>query len=244
MAITTPSMALKRWDQPNDTFSYTELSDNFGLIDTHDHTTGKGVQIPTNGIANLAITETKIANNAVSSSKFANASITDAKLASPNAGAWKTLWTTGHRSNSADAAATTYIASNSVGFVSGTSTSSILLPVYPFVPTNYAVTGKTLQLKLTVNGMINGTAPAFTITFSLRPITIGGGAGVITYTAGAAVAGSDVQFIAPAANSAPINSATFNAPTSGTYGVGVTVSAGPAANSNCMWQMLVQYAHV
>ena len=78
--ITTPSMGLKRWDQPNDIFSYTELSDNWAAIDAHDHTTGKGVQVPSGGIANLAVTEPKIANDAVTTNKIAADAVTDTKI--------------------------------------------------------------------------------------------------------------------------------------------------------------------
>src|SRR4051794_6322904 len=81
MAITTPSMGLKRWDQPNDIFSYVELSDNFALLDNHDHSSGKGVQIPTAGIANLAITDTKIATNAVTNGKIINDAVDASKIA-------------------------------------------------------------------------------------------------------------------------------------------------------------------
>lgn len=78
--ITTPSMGLKRWDQPNDVFSYTELSDNFAAIDSHDHSSTKGVQVPTGGVANLAIDNTKIAANAVDGGKIAAASISASHL--------------------------------------------------------------------------------------------------------------------------------------------------------------------
>lgn len=80
--ITTPSMGLKRWDQPNDVFSYVELSDNFNLLDLHDHTSSKGVQIPTGGLANLAVTNTKIANDAVDASKIATGAVGSTELAS------------------------------------------------------------------------------------------------------------------------------------------------------------------
>jgi hypothetical protein len=80
MAITTPSMGLKRWDQPNDIFSYVELSDNLALLDAHDHSAGKGVQIPTAGIVNNAIDATKLADNAVTATKIPVASITGDRL--------------------------------------------------------------------------------------------------------------------------------------------------------------------
>lgn len=80
MAITTLNMGLKRWDQPNDIFSYVELSDNFAAIDTHDHTSGKGVQVPTDGLVNLAVTQQKIANLAVGSGQIADLGVITGKI--------------------------------------------------------------------------------------------------------------------------------------------------------------------
>lgn len=80
MALTSSNMGLKQWDQPNDIFSYTELANNFGLIDQHDHSAGKGVQINTSGIANLAIGTTKIADGAITGTKLASASVAESNL--------------------------------------------------------------------------------------------------------------------------------------------------------------------
>ena len=58
----------------------TSISDSFTLIDDHDHSSGKGVQIPTGGIANSAITRAKLAalGQQVSSScgSFSTSSLT------------------------------------------------------------------------------------------------------------------------------------------------------------------------
>lgn len=58
----------------------TSVSDSNTLVDAHDHTTGKGVQIPTGGIANLAVTAGKIAADAVTTAKILDANVTKAKL--------------------------------------------------------------------------------------------------------------------------------------------------------------------
>jgi hypothetical protein len=71
MANTLPNMGLKQWNLAPDTFSYTELAQNFQLLDDHDHTTGKGLQIPTGGIANLAVTTGKVADGAITTAKLA-----------------------------------------------------------------------------------------------------------------------------------------------------------------------------
>jgi hypothetical protein len=81
MAVNTPNMALHKWNVASDPFSYTDLAANWDLVDIHDHTTGKGVQIPTNGIANAAVTNAKLGNLAVDNGKIATGAVTAAKVA-------------------------------------------------------------------------------------------------------------------------------------------------------------------
>lgn len=59
----------------------TSTSDSYTAIDTHDHSSGKGVQIVTGGITDLAVTTAKLANASVSTAKIIDASVTKAKLA-------------------------------------------------------------------------------------------------------------------------------------------------------------------
>lgn len=82
MAFTLSNMAIKVWDQPTDHFSYAELATNWANVANHDHTTSKGVQIPTSGIADAAIILTKLATNSVDASKIIDGSIGIAELAS------------------------------------------------------------------------------------------------------------------------------------------------------------------
>jgi hypothetical protein len=246
--ITTPSMGLKRWDQPNDVFSYTELSDNFAAIDVHDHSSGKGVQISTGGIANLAIDNTKLANSAVSGAKIAAATVADSNLASPNNGAWKTIFQANFRTGSTESAGTLYvpIAGSGQLIASGTTTTGGV-PMLVFNPSHYSVAGKTLQLRLLIGCLVNNVAPAITITANLRVIssTVGsGGSGAINYTVGSAVSGSDVAFVSPAANASVQNSAIFTPPVAGNYALGAIVSGAPAANSGTNLTASIQYAHV
>ena len=63
--FTTPNMGLTAWDLGSDPYDHSQLAANFSQVDLHDHTTGKGLQIPSGGIANNAITSTKIAAGAV-----------------------------------------------------------------------------------------------------------------------------------------------------------------------------------
>jgi hypothetical protein len=81
MPVVTTHMTLTTWPAPTDEFDYTELADNFNAIDAHDHTPGKGTQVPTAGIANLAVTTGKLADDAVTTAKIADDAITSALIA-------------------------------------------------------------------------------------------------------------------------------------------------------------------
>lgn len=81
MASTSPNLLLKVWNNLSDLFNHTELEENWDKIDAHDHTTGKGVPIPTGGIANLAITGPKLATDSVDGSKIATGAVGTLELA-------------------------------------------------------------------------------------------------------------------------------------------------------------------
>jgi hypothetical protein len=80
MSTTTPNMILTT-PESGDTDYPTSISDSFDAIDDHDHSTGKGVQIVSGGIADLAVTTAKLAANAVTTAKITDANVTRAKLA-------------------------------------------------------------------------------------------------------------------------------------------------------------------
>lgn len=54
-------MGLSVWNHLTDPYDHAQLADNFSKLDFHDHTPGRGVLIPTEGIAPEAITADKIA---------------------------------------------------------------------------------------------------------------------------------------------------------------------------------------
>jgi hypothetical protein len=60
MALTTPKMGLRVWDQLTDPYDHNQLADNWAKVDFHDHTPGRGVQVPTEGIADASITIAKL----------------------------------------------------------------------------------------------------------------------------------------------------------------------------------------
>lgn len=53
-------MGLRVWDQLNDPYDNTQQADNWARVDYHDHTPGRGTQIPTDGIEDGAITPEKL----------------------------------------------------------------------------------------------------------------------------------------------------------------------------------------
>lgn len=104
----------------------------------------------------------------------------------------------------------------------------------PFDPADFAAGPRTVQLRLRVDLLVNDVAPASDLTFDVRPMTASnGGADVAACTIGAAELGSDVTFVAPAANSVSRLAATFEAPVAGRYAIVLTNSATTAASSIC-----------
>lgn len=59
--MATPNMGLTTWPAGSDLFDHTELATNFDDIDEHDHSTGKGLQVPTGGLQDGAVTAIKLA---------------------------------------------------------------------------------------------------------------------------------------------------------------------------------------
>jgi hypothetical protein len=77
MASSSTNMSLTLWNSLSDYYDSSQLVDNFNKIDLHDHTSGKGVKIPTAGIVDGAIT----GGTAGSGVKIAANTITAANIA-------------------------------------------------------------------------------------------------------------------------------------------------------------------
>lgn len=67
----SPALSLNIWSNSSDPYSHEDLATNFLRIDQSDHSPGRGVQIPTAGIQDQAITISKIAPGAITSSLLA-----------------------------------------------------------------------------------------------------------------------------------------------------------------------------
>lgn len=80
MASITTYMSLTAWTDSTDAYSHIELANNFLAIDGHDHSSGKGKQIVTGGLADHSVTKIKLAEPAVDTTNLFDHSVTLAKL--------------------------------------------------------------------------------------------------------------------------------------------------------------------
>lgn len=78
MAIVGPNIGLAIWNTTSDHFITSQLRDNWGKVEFHDHSPGRGLQIPTEGIMDGAITTDKIAPG---TSTIGDGTVTAAKMA-------------------------------------------------------------------------------------------------------------------------------------------------------------------
>lgn len=81
MTFVSSNMGLTVWDLGTDAYDHSQLANNLVAIDTHDHSTGKGVRLSTGSIANNAVTSALIADGAVGTTEIADRSVTEIKLA-------------------------------------------------------------------------------------------------------------------------------------------------------------------
>jgi hypothetical protein len=117
--------------------------------------------------------------------------------------------------------------------ISGTTTSTASPGIVPLTANDFAITGLSPRLRLTVATATNATAPASNFTYGLYSITsTANSGGNFVTTVGSAVTGSTVTRSAPAASSLfRDSSGDFAFPTTGPYLFGVALSAGIATNS-------------
>jgi len=87
MALISPKMGLAIWNLVNDKFNHDQLADDFLKLDFHDHSPGRGQQIPTEGLLDGAVTAAKLAPGA---NAVEDGSITTTKFAAlPTAKVYK-----------------------------------------------------------------------------------------------------------------------------------------------------------
>jgi hypothetical protein len=219
MALVSPKMALKIWNLLSDPYDHDQLADNWAKVDQHDHTSNRGVQIPTEGIFDGAITSSKLASGLDPAPAYTT---------------WKVLRHVGGA-----------IAGSTIAGIYGLSETMpsaqpINQPLFYtyFDPADYAVAGRNTMLRIQATVVTNATAPAANFTFGLYPAASTSG-GLITN--GGAVAGSTIAVNAPALNTmTTVNSAEFAAPAAALYVLAVSMSATAAAGSTQSFRAQLQ----
>jgi hypothetical protein len=213
-------MGLKLWNLLTDLYDHAQLADNWAKVDYHDHSSGKGVQIPTDGLADGAVTPAKMNN-----------------LVDPT-GAYLSLKPLVRLSASFGAAAATGTYPLWLNFASATGLPTLALTT-PFYldPADWASTGRTVKYVIRGSVITNAVAPASTFAFCLNPVATWGGTSgnpPTVATLSAAVASSTTTtIVAPGAGapSAQVTS-TFDAPVAGWYTLSLLISnVNTAANS-------------
>lgn len=187
--------------------------------------------------ANGNISSTNLADDAVTAAKLADGVVTDTHFAA-SAGMYSTYRTILNGTTPIDGgiAAGTYLL-NDFRMSSAVSGSGVLGDgVTPYLlyldDADYAITGRTTNLRLRAQFASNATAPAATFTVGLHPVTFAGGAGSLVPTAGTAVSGSTAVLTTPGASAvASAVSTDFAVPADGQYAL-VVVSSGGATAAN------------
>lgn len=171
MAFTSTNIGLRVWDSTSDVFNHIELRDNWNKLDAHDHTSGKGLQIPAAGIADGAVTANKYGASSIANAKIATATIADDKLASPPNVVWKDIYSiTGQLVGAVTAA--NYLVNIAGGFVASTVQSVTPFPLWRPDISGHSATGRTPVLRIVASIKAGTTAPGtMTITPSLFALT-------------------------------------------------------------------------
>ena len=74
-------MNLTLWDDLDDPYDHNELVQNWNKVDSHDHTNGKGAQLPTEALQDEAVTNDKLAPDSVTTVEILNHTILAEDLA-------------------------------------------------------------------------------------------------------------------------------------------------------------------
>lgn len=232
MAFTSPKMGLNIWNLLSDPYDHAQLADNFSKLDLHDHTPGRGIQIPTEGIADGAITQPKLA-----------ASLNPTLIWGTYKNVLRYITPFGAASGPAD-----YLVPNSSAINPASAPSNAQNVAFYLDPADYAILGSTVKLRIRAGIVVNAVAPAVNFTFTLNPIaTWGGASGAIptVATTSAAVSGSSVSINAPSAASATILAgADFTFPLAGWYVAQINLSGTTATNSRSLATVELQARQV
>lgn len=219
MAFTTAKMGLRVWNLLTDLYDHTQLADNWAKLDYHDHSPGKGVQIPTEGLADGAVTGPKLA-----AALDPSAAYTSPRL----------LVRLGGNSTSAFAAGTYPLRTDFAALVA-VPVQAAWTAVY-LDPAMWTATGRTVRYLLRGALITNAVAPTATYAFTMQPVATwagGSGSSPTTSTLGPVVTGATTPSIAAPAAGGPATpvEVEFDAPAAGWYTLCMVQTGAAAANS-------------
>lgn len=220
MAFTSSKMGLRVWNLVTDLYDHTQLADNMMKTDQHDHTPGRGVQVPTEGIADGAITNTKLAAGLIPpnmETAFSSYKLIDERGA-------------GVISNGNISAAGNYVLQPSGVTIGGSVVRSSLLYIDP---ADYQAGPRNPSFHTRFTLVTNAVAPGTNLNISLWSVTITNGAsGFVNTFAANSLVGGTAEVTTPVANqSMSVVSSAFSVPTAGYYVPLVGAGAAIAANS-------------
>lgn len=182
MATTYTNMSLKSWNLAADVFSYTDLDANWSKVDTHDHSPDKGIQIPLAGLASNSVDSSKIVNGSITGTDIASATIADSNLTSSVMGVWKTLFQATANVQAGATSSVYWIGQTGAIAISANTQAAPPVAFYSD-PADYAVAGKTTQIRVNASMNVNAAGPGQSISAEIRTLTSsGGGAGLFSLT--------------------------------------------------------------
>lgn len=230
-------MGLITWNLLTDFFNHSQLKANFDALDEHDHTAGKGVQIPAGGLAPNSVTASTLAPLSVQAASLGNGSVTDAKLASSNNPAFKHLISGYASINSGLSTGSTYYPSAYSGITASPNSNSPVSIVLRAA--DLAVPGKTTRLMIKGGLVSNATAPTgYAASASLRLVASSGA----NYALGAPVASTPWPSMA-ANSTATFAGSTFSLPTDGIYALAVNITSALPAGATIGFVLELHYNH-
>lgn len=217
MAFTSGMMGLRIWNLLTDLYDHAQMADNWAKVDYHDHSPGKGVQIPTDGLADGAVTPAKMADDIDPTGAYLSAKPI-AHMTVPISGS--------------AAASTLVLRTDSVNMTLPATASFSALYLDP---DDWTAAGRVVKYMLRGTIITNAVAPTATYAFALYPIASWGGASgsaPTIATFGAAV-NTTPTIVAPTAGgpATPVVS-TFDAPVAGWYALALIQTGASAANAN------------
>jgi hypothetical protein len=203
MSFVTGHMGLYGWNQQTDLFDHTQLANNWAKVDYHDHTPGRGVQIPTDGIEDRAITPAKLDLSVDPSAAYGTY-----RLVAERSG----LMTGGSTSQ-------TYILNTSGANVTALGTAWAVGAMFYMDPNDWVAAGRQVKLRQRASVVTNAVNPTQNFTFRIARVAAWGGASGsgATPTSLTLIGGSTLLISNPGATGTAVDAVEFVAPVAGWY---------------------------